>query len=250
MQVSSASSSAQQLAITAAKAEGRSQRLVSAEAFGQTRGADRFEKALQSQPTPSTYSFEHAKKLEAGKIDSTQATQETATPDEPQVAETVQFTQNDVDNLLKIFGAGAGDSEFISQYDLDGSGTIDLQDLNAMLAQIGTPPAAESGAPDGFTQDDIDLLLEAFGSQPGDDAYNEALDLDGDGVIGLQDLNTMLASMGQGTENSGFTQAHVDQLTAAFGAQTGDDNFIAELDLNADGTLNLADLNELLASMA
>lgn len=249
MQVSSASSNAQQLAIATAKAEGRSQRIVSAEAFGQTRGADRFEHALQNQADSPTYSLEQAKKSESLKLYHSQTTQEVATPGEPQVAESVQFTQSDIDNLMKIFGYTSDDNEFIAEYDLDGNGTIDLQDLNQMLAQIGEPQPAGAGDPETFTQADVDLLMEAFGAQAGDENYSDALDLDGDGVIGLQDLNTMLANLAPVEESGNFTQAHVDQLTAAFGAQTGDENFIAELDLNGDGTLNLSDLNQLLASL-
>ena len=250
MQVTSASSSAQQLAIAAAKAEGRSQRLVSAEAFGQTRGADRFEKTLQAQAPQVTYSADVSRQPSTTNLAPSQQTQDSSGQGAPETAEVVQFTQSDVDNLLKLFGSISGDSDFLAEYDLDGSGTIDLADLNAMLAQLGEPQSEEVSTPETFTQSDIDLLMESFGAQTGDEAYSDALDLDGDGIIGLQDLNTMLANLAPVEESQIYTQAHVDQLTAAFGSQFGDDNFVAELDLNGDGTLNLVDLNQLLASLS
>lgn len=254
MQVSAASSVGHEMLISAAKAEGRDQRLVSKETFGSTRQTDSFERSLaeltRSSTTQPTYGAEAAKKAELGKINSAVQTQNTTAAAESQTAESVQFTQSDIDNLMKLFGSTEGDGNFMSQYDLDGSGTIDLQDLNAMLAQINSVPEAEEAGPAAFTQEDLDLLLDAFGAQVGDDSYSEALDIDGDGMIGLADLNLMLANFSEPEPQQSYTQDHLDQLTEAFGASDGDENFVAELDLNGDGTLNLSDLNLLLAAMA
>ncbi len=170
--VSSASSNAQQLAITAAKAEGRNQRIVSAETFGQTRGAIA-SNTLQNQADSPTYSLEQAKKSGRSRRITARRRRKWRHP-EPQVAESVQFTQSDIDNLMKIFGFTSDDSEFIADYDLDGNRTIDLQDLNQMLAQIGEPQPAGAGDPETFTQTDIDLLMEAFGAQAGDENYSDS----------------------------------------------------------------------------
>lgn len=254
MQVSAASSAGHELLISNAKSEGRSQRLVSKESFGVTRQADSFERTLAGQTQPSiaqpSYTAEVLKKDESAKISSATQTQNTTAPGEPQTAETVQFTQADIDNLMKLFGSTAGDGNFMSQYDLDGSGTIDLQDLNAMLSQINTAEASGGEDAQAFTQEDLDLLLDSFGAQVGDDSYSEALDLDGDGIIGLPDLNLMLANFSQPETPQTFTQSHLDQLTEAFGSVSGDENFVAELDLNGDGTLDLSDLNQMLAAMS
>ncbi len=253
MQVSSASSPAQELLISTAKAVGRSEKVVSKEVFGTTRQADRFEKTLAIKESAGTYSPEATQK----NLLNTQLSSSNA-PDAPKSetgAETcgdfIQFTQADIDSLLNLFGSTNADSDFNEQFDLDGNGTINLQDLNAMLAQISQvqPQGIEEPEPS-FTQEDLDLLLESFGAQAGDENYSDALDLDGDGIIGLQDLNAMLANLSAQPQPATYTQSHIDQLTAAFGASTGDENFVAQLDLNEDGTLNLADLNAMLASMS
>jgi len=60
----------------------------------------------------------------------------------------------------------------------------------------------------------------------------------------------MLNSLSEGNnapENS--PNSALDQLTAAFGLNQGDDGFLAELDLNNDGTINLSDLSAMLISM-
>jgi Ca2+-binding EF-hand superfamily protein len=254
MQVSATALIGQELTLASAKDSGRSQRTFSAETFGSTRNVDSFERSLSSatqQVAPkSTYDTDVMKKMELAKIAASQTPQtpsNTAIADEaPQTASQVQFTQADVQNLMKLFGSTQGDGNFMSQYDLDGNGTINLQDLNAMLANIA---AVEQGTVS-FTQQDLDLLLEAFGAQIGDELFNPALDLDGDGIIGLADLNLMLANFTQPETPEGFTQAHIDQLMSVMGAGKGDENFIAQLDLNGDGTLDLSDLNLLLAAIS
>lgn len=252
MQVSSASSPAQELLISTAKAAGRSEKVVSKEVFGTTRQADRFEKTLAIKENAGTYSPEATQKsLLNAQLSSSNAAD---APKSETGAETggdfIQFTQADIDSLLKLFGSTNADADFNEQFDLDGNGTINLQDLNAMLAQISQvqPQGLEEPEPS-FTQEDLDLLLESFGAQAGDENYSDALDLDGDGIIGLQDLNAMLANLSAQPQPATYTQSHIDQLTAAFGASTGDENFVAQLDLNEDGTLNLADLNAMLASI-
>lgn len=254
MQVSAASSIGLNPTIATAMAEGRSQRVVSKEAFGESRKTDTFDRALDVHSSKKQAYSDHSLKKAQFTKQAASLAQGTATASPvPVTADpvgTVKFTQDDIQNLLKLFGSSAGDDGFNAQFDLDGSGTIDLDDLDAMLVQMSQTKAAASPPQSQFTQADIDLLLEAFGAQIGDDAYDESLDLDGDGMIGLDDLDTMLVNLSQpqdAPENpAGST---LDQLTAAFGLNEGDDGFVAELDLNGDGTIDLNDLDELLRSM-
>lgn len=258
MQVTAAASIGQELALASAKAFGRTERIFDAKTFGPTRGSDTFDRALstatQQTADRQLYSPSEIKKIAEAKAMTTASQQQvpdaTAVAGEPQTAEQVQFTQSDIETLMKIFGTSIGDSNFMAEYDLDGNGSINLQDLNAMLANIAAAEQAVRDPQMAFSQQDLDLLLQAFGAQPGDELYDLALDLDGDGIIGLQDLNLMLANMVQPETPGGFTQNHIDQLMGAFGATSGSENFIAELDLNGDGTLDLSDLNLLLAALS
>lgn len=256
MQVSAASSIGQELTLASAVAQGRSTKMVSKEAFGSTRKTDSFERTLtQHASKKETYSPEELKKIHLAKTQSHASTSLTpASNPNDSTGQTVQFTQNDIDMLLKVFGTSEGDDDYMAHLDLDNSGTIDLDDLNAMLTSMSQslqPEQPAEEAPAQYTQEDIDLLTAAFGAQVGDENYSEALDLDGDGIIGLDDLNLMLTNLTQSpppTENP--HQSTIDQLIAAFGTSQGDDGFIAELDMNNDGTLNLDDLNELLTALS
>jgi len=255
MQVSAASSIGHNLTVANAMAEGRSQRIVSKETFGESRKPDTFDRALDVHTSKKqAYSTYEMKKSQLS-IQQSQPTQSTPVASQTAVTAdtvtTVKFTQDDIQTLLKLFGTSVGDDGFLAQFDLDGNGTIDLDDLNAMLIHISQGQDTVSTPPNQFTQADIDLLMEAFGAQIGDEAYNEALDLDGDGIIGLNDLNLMLLNLSEtqsAPENPAVSA--VDLLTAAFGLNKGDEGYIAELDLNGDGTIDLNDLNELLISLS
>ena len=256
MQVSASSSIGQDLTLASAVAQGRSTKTVSKEAFGSTRKTDSFERTLtQHTSAKETYSPQELKKMHMEKALSHASSSLTVAGDSTDsTRKTAQFTQNDVDMLLKLFGSSAGDGNYMASLDLDQSGTIDLDDLNAMLTSMSQSlqPDQQIEAPSAqYSQEDIDLLTDAFGAQVGDENYSEALDLDGDGIIGLDDLNLMLTNLSQSlpaTESP--NQSTIDQLIAAFGNAQGDEGFVAELDLNADGTLNLDDLNELLNALS
>lgn len=256
MQVSAASSIGQDLTLASAVAQGRSTKLVSKEAFSSTRKIDSFEQTLTNHASKKeTYSPEELKKIHLAKTQSQASTSLTVASDAADASrKTAQFTQSDVDMLLKLFGTLEGDGNYMARFDVDNSGTIDLDDLNAMLTNMSQSLPAKQTAeeqPAQYTQEDIDLLTAAFGAQVGDENYSEALDIDGDGIIGLDDLNLMLTSLTQSTPpTESASQSMIDQLIAAFGTSQGADDFIAELDLNADGTLNLDDLNEMLTSLS
>jgi len=255
MQVSAASSIGHNLTIANAMAEGRSQRLVSKETFGESRKPDTFDRALDVHTSKkqayTTYEMKKAQLTtqQSQPPQSTPVASQTAVTAD--TATTVKFTQDDIQTLLKLFGTSVGDDGFLAQFDLDGNGTIDLDDLDAMLNHIAQGQQAASTPQSQFTQADIDLLLAAFGAQVGDEAYDEALDLNGDGIIGLDDLDMMLANF-TNPQNGPESPAGsaIDQLMAAFGLNKGDDGFVAELDLNGDGTIDLNDLDALLSSMS
>lgn len=262
MQVTANAPIGQELTLASAVAQGRSTKTVSKEVFGITRKPDSFQKTLnQLTAQDQTYSPEYLKKMHMAKMQSaSQATDNASLTVASDAAgeptkKTVQFTQSDIDTLLKLFGSSQGDGDYMSRFDLDNNGTIDLNDLNAMLSQIAQsqqpvePESPTEEPPAQYTQEDLDLLHAAFGAQVGDENYSDALDLDGDGIIGLDDLNLMLTNLSQSPEAQNPTPSTVDQLIAAFGTSQGDDAFVAELDLNGDGTLNLDDLNALLSTL-
>lgn len=106
--------------------------------------------------------------------------------------------------------------------------------------------AASSAAPPAFTLKDVELLKGAFGSAAGDDRFNAAYDLDGNGAINTQDLVSLLGRIAPeeapAATPATFTQKDIEQLKNAFGAATGDDRFSAAYDLDGNGTINTLDL--------
>ena len=57
----------------------------------------------------------------------------------PAESEPVTYTQNDIDNLLKVFGSVDGDDAFDTSMDMNGDGKIDVDDLNHMLSNFEEP---------------------------------------------------------------------------------------------------------------
>lgn len=112
-----------------------------------------------------------------------------------------------------------------AQYDLDGDGTVGMNDLLQALSDL-------SGGDDGVSMPaGLQDLLNAWGS--GDATW----DLDGDGTVGMSDLLQMLAG-GSGDAESGPT---VDGFSAAWGS---DDPMY---DLDGDGSVGMNDLLAFLA---
>jgi hypothetical protein len=104
------------------------------------------------------------------------------------------------DDLLKLvessFNTTAGSANFNAQADLDGNNVVDVLDLNIVLGQMAEqnagatePPAAPS----------VDGILNAFNSAQGDDNFNAAQDLNGDGFVDVLDLNMMLSQQSSDT---------------------------------------------------
>ncbi len=111
-----------------------------------------------------------------------------------------------VDGLMEAWGQRG------SEYDLDGNGTVNMQDLGQLLAQMqGAPPAGPNtgaGTPPigtaveetpnifvsetpGLIGEDltVDGLMEAWGQR------GTNYDLNGDGIVGMQDLTELLSRM-------------------------------------------------------
>jgi len=63
-------------------------------------------------------------------------------------------------------------------------------------SQAAAESAGETSQPRVFTPEDLESLLQAFGSQAGDELYDAQWDLDQNGTINSIDLNMMLTQMG------------------------------------------------------
>ncbi len=126
------------------------------------------------------------------------------------------------------------------------------------IAQSATPPVANTDAvrpptepPVTPTDSRLQDFLAAYGATKGDGRYSEKFDLDGDGVIGFADLNTLLSQPAETTQDQRvFTAADLDSLLASFNSRLGDANYNPEFDFDQDGVINFADLNRLVENLA
>jgi len=121
------------------------------------------------------------------------------------------------------------------------------------------PAGAQSAAR--YGEADLAFLNEAFGATAGERGFRAEYDFNADGVIDGADLGQLLGRFGElkptdteanpaGDDDSvGFTSADVDALNALWGANKGDDGFVQRLDVNADGTLDGADLGLILGQL-
>ena len=195
------------------------------------------------------------------------------------------FTQADVDSILKLYGASEGQSGFDASFDFNGDGKIDFSDLNFVLSNVAsappgiTPPpgnkpqaglTADDGtthpvnheptanpatptqqAPDGaqprYTPNDLTGLINTFGKTASDQGFNPAFDLDGNGKVDFNDLNSLLSNLGQPV--TGEAQQHLTSVLEAFGAQTGDPRYNPDLDHGNKGYIGFIDLNRALDSL-
>jgi len=107
----------------------------------------------------------------------------------------------------------------------------------------GTLPDPAEPAP--LTPEDYDGLVEAWGSRTGEEAFDGRFDLSGDGRIDGADLGLFLLQVG-GPVRQRFDQSDLQGLVDSFGAQSGDDRFRSEYDLNSDGRIDNDDLHEML----
>lgn len=115
--------------------------------------------------------------------------------------------------------------------------------LAPVPAELGTTDPDAEPAVKSFSPDDINALIESFGLKSGEDSFNIAFDLNGDGVIDSQDLNQALANA------TPAEPTQLEQVQGAFGLARGDEGFNQDLDLNKDGVIDSQDLNEALANI-
>lgn len=106
---------------------------------------------------------------------------------------------------------------------------------------------------------DVDLaaVQSGWGASIGDRAYSVLADANGDGTVNFDDQNFILANWGQAapsSQDSASTltgpigQQQLDAAQAAFGARSGDANFVQGADANGDGVIDFNDITQLLAN--
>lgn len=192
------------------------------------------------------------------------------------------FTQSDVDRILQAYGAAQGQTAYDPAFDFNNDGRIDFSDLNFVLSNVSqqapglTPPpqaappvanpsvADASRAPDAppanndgvnatpnpsadgakFNRQDLNALLSSFGRTKADEGYNPDFDLNGDGRVGFDDLNTLLGNFGQHV--AAHSQQDLNNLLASYGARAGEPNYNPAFDYSNKGYVGFADLNTLL----
>lgn len=212
--------------------------------------------------------------------------QTAATPRNADLAATQRvFTQADVDSVLKLYGAAEGQSGFDAAFDFNSDGKIDFSDLNFVLSNVAsvppgitpppgeepqaaltvndhqpvainpeptsTPPTQDQPAPAGaqprYTPDDLSGLINTFGKSTADEGFNPAFDLDGNGTVDFNDLNSLLSNLGQAVTSEG--QQLLTSVLEAFGAQAGDPRYNPDLDHGNKGYIGFVDLNRALDSL-
>jgi Ca2+-binding EF-hand superfamily protein len=139
-----------------------------------------------------------------------------------------------------------------SPWDLNGDGTVNIQDMLELLGRMDGPPNDDpppAGKPDPTVEavpesqtDDapdnrspLEKLLADWGKA------DSPWDLNGDGTVNIKDLLQLLAGMNG--PPSPDDRSFLEKLYADWGKQD------SPWDLNGDGTVNIKDLLELLARM-
>ncbi|TVQ63410.1 MAG: hypothetical protein EA379_04010 [Phycisphaerales bacterium] len=160
---------------------------------------------------------------------------------QPAVAQT--FTQADLDAAIAAMGATTGQEHFNAKLDINGDGVIDFNDLTHILANMQPQQPPEPV----FGMNDLQGLIGAYGAAKGDNNFNPAWDLNGDGLIDFNDLSAMLASFEAPVAANTATQ--LDAMLQAFGSAKGDANYDEALDLTGSGSIGFADLSALLREL-
>jgi len=164
--------------------------------------------------------------------------------------------------ILNAWGAKAGEEGFDERLDLDGDGVIGSADLARALGGepvLAPPRERDAGeAPSDTGPVDKAAVLAAWGAREGDERYDAALDVDGDGVIGSADLAHTLGAWRDGStsaEGGGPVKSAaeareeaIQELLKAWGAKFGRSGFDAKHDLDGNGVIGSADLAQLLGS--
>lgn len=124
-----------------------------------------------------------------------------------------------------------------------------IADQLASVAGAGQPEAAQAAAPT-YTQGDIDDLLKLWGTAEGDDSFDPTKDMNADGKIDVDDLNHMLSNFAEPepVASPTYTQDDVDHLLRMWGTAQGDEGFDDSMDMNADGKIDVDDLNHMLSN--
>jgi len=186
---------------------------------------------------------------------------------------------------LTIEGLKAAWGTDDARYDLNLDGTVNVQDLLALLAQIsGARPQVESGVPgsDGvgpvastadaastpvtppLPPEEVPLTIEGLREAWGTD--NARYDLNADGTVNVRDLLALLAQLSGGQSETVADPADTNALATA-NEKASADNIADEptplekllaawgtdnprYDLNADGTVNVQDLLAMLGQMS
>ncbi|MBC02848.1 MAG: hypothetical protein CMJ34_06045 [Phycisphaerae bacterium] len=128
---------------------------------------------------------------------------------------TAASTVVDINDFMEAWGSGD------TNFDIDGSGTVDGEDLGLFLA---AQTAAASG------ESDLDALLGAWGTADPD------WDLNGDGIVNGVDLGMHLDSVGDTDGETASAELTIEGFAEAWGGAD------PEYDLNSDGVVDGADL--------
>lgn len=107
----------------------------------------------------------------------------TPTPPESQV-----FSLSDVTTLLSSYGRREGEQGFDARFDTNSDGVVDFTDLNHVLSNLASPISSTQ-------QQQLEGLIQGYGTGVGDPLYNASLDFDNDGRISFTDLNELLSRL-------------------------------------------------------
>lgn len=165
------------------------------------------------------------------------------------------------EQLFAAFGATSGDDRFNAALDLDGDGTIGLNDLNHLNFRGHERPVPSEVRPEELTgSDEVDR--GASGPKPDvtlppvvvPPPKPDAALIDGkhdlsasETLVGSTDAINRGPRPEPGAAVALPKSVVQEQLFAAFGAIDGDASFNAALDFDGDGMIGLNDLNHLLS---
>lgn len=110
-----------------------------------------------------------------------------------------RYTSADLEGLLKAFGTSEGQSGYDVKHDRTGDGRIDVNDLLEVLSgydENAPVPAAARSA-----EQSLEALTRAFGLSSGDEGFDQASDIDGNGTIDANDLLSLLHTVHNGGES-------------------------------------------------
>ena len=136
------------------------------------------------------------------------------------------------ESLLDQLKADWGKSD--SPWDLNGDGTVNVQDFLELLARMSGGNKAPETPPE--PQSPLDQLLADWGKS------DSPWDLNADGTVDIKDFLNLLAQMSGGVEAN--QQEAIDRLKADWGKSD------SPWDLNGDGTVDVRDFLNLLAQLA